>query len=115
MVGVAVAQFLGYLADGFVGAGEKDLAAHHRHLQDVLLSRLSCCLFDKVAEIIGRQAEFVGAILYCGEAVLARLTAGEIVHDDVLETGEQRALGRGMLHIVTVVNALCQHEQRNNQ
>lgn len=37
-------------------------------LADVVARRVSGRLLDDIAEIVGRHAEFVGAILHCGQA-----------------------------------------------
>lgn len=63
MVRIVEAEVIGNLAYGLVGFGELFLDFRHYGKLDVLGGSLASLLFYKVAEIVWRQAYFVGAIL----------------------------------------------------
>lgn len=88
MLGVLEAQFVCDLADGLLRV-EYQVFGNLRDFElDVFLCRLARLLFNQVAEIVGRQAEFRGAVFHRRESVLLSLSFCEIVVEQPFETGE---------------------------
>ena len=87
MLGVLEAQFVSDLADGLLRV-EHQVFGNLRDFElDVFLCRLARLLFNQVAEIVGRQAEFRGAVFHRRKAVLLSLPFGEIIIKQPFKTG----------------------------
>ena len=66
MLGILEAEVVGHLGDGFSG-GKTVLGKLDDELADVVACRVPGRFFDYIAEIVGRHAQFVGAVLHGGQ------------------------------------------------
>ena len=87
MLGVFEAEAVGYLGDGFP-CRQPVLGKLDDELADVVARRVSGGFLDDIAEIVGRHAEFVGAILHCGQANGILEAVFEIVAEQAVEADE---------------------------
>ena len=87
MLGVFKAEAVGPLGDGFP-CRKAVLGKLDDELADVVARRVSGRLLDDIAEIVGRHAEFVGAILHCGQANGILEAVFEIVAEQAVEADE---------------------------
>ena len=67
MLGIFEAEAVGDLGDGFP-CRQPVLGKLDDEPTDVVARRVAGRLFDDIAEVVGRHAEFVGAILHGGQA-----------------------------------------------
>lgn len=59
VLGILIAEGIGYLADGHVGKAEEVLGRIDHLVLDVLYGRLARLLLDEISEIVGREMELV--------------------------------------------------------
>ena len=88
MLRVLESQFVGDLPDRLVRIVQS-LLRRVDHLQlDILLRRLSRLLFQQIAEIVGRQADFVGEIAHRRQPLFRRGAGGEVIVQQLFEAGQ---------------------------
>ena len=87
MLGVFKAEAVGHLGDGFP-CRKAVLGKLDDELADVVARRVSGGFLDDIAEIVGRHAEFVGAILHCGQAEGQLEFVLEILTEQAVEADE---------------------------
>ena len=75
---VLEAQFVGYLGDGLVCAGNQLFGGVDEVVPDVLLGGLAGLFLEQVAEVVGREAHFVGKVFHGGQAFRLRQSALEV-------------------------------------
>jgi len=96
MVGVRETEFLGYLGHTHA-AQEQPLGPHDDETADVVLGALVQRIAHDVAKVARRQAQFTRAILHAGQATPLLLSSCIIVHQQLLETGQDVAACRRVL------------------
>ena len=84
VLGVFETESVGYLCYGIAG-GEQIFCQLYDVLPYVVACRIAGGFFYRIAEIVGRHAEFVGTVLYGGDAVYGMPAALEIVAQQRIE------------------------------
>lgn len=106
------AELVGDFADGQTGLNEQLLGTLDDGILNVALGGGAALLADQVAEIIGRQAGFIGKVGYRGQTVLFWMTVLEVLAQLLVESGEDVAVhlvARDELAVV-VAHAVVQEQ-----
>lgn len=112
MLRIRESQFVGYFADGLPGV-EYTLFGYIQHfLLDMLQCRHPGFFLHQVAEIIGRQAELIGALLHSRHSVFSRFVRCKIFVQQILETGQDIVVGILAGNELAVVKADAVIEQQ---
>ena len=92
MLRIFEAELVGDFADGQTGLNEQLLGTFDDSILNVALGGGAALFADQVAEVIGRQAGFIGEIGYRGQAVLFWMTVFEILLQMLMERGDDVAV-----------------------
>ena len=87
VLGILEAEPVGHLGYGFAGS-QSVLGKPDDEPADMIAGRVACGLLDDVTEIIGRQTQLVGAILYGRQTEGKLQPVLEIIPKQTLETDE---------------------------
>ena len=111
VLGIFEAEAVGHLGDGFP-CRQPVLGKLDDEPTDVVARRVAGRLFDDIAEVVGRHAEFVGAILHGGQAEGQLEFVLEIVAEQAVEADEDV----GVLYLpgdeLAVVETLAEVERQ---
>ena len=111
MLGILEAEAVGHLGDGFPG-GKTVFGKLDDELADVAARRVPCRLFDDISEIVGRHAEFVGAILHGGQAEGKLELVLEIIAKQAVEADEDVGVLNLSGNKLSVVEPLAEVERQ---
>ena len=87
VLGILESETVGHLGDGLSG-GQSVLGQADNKPTDVAARRLPGCLFDDIAEIVGRHAQPIGTVLHGGQSELQLKLLVEIVAEQAVEADE---------------------------
>ena len=112
MLRVFEAELVGDFADRQTGLNEQLLGTFDDSILNVALGGGAALLADEVAEIIGRQAGFIGKVGYRGQTVSFRMTVLEVLAQLLMEGCEDvtvHLVARDELAVV-VAHAVIQEQ-----
>ena len=88
MLGIVKAELLGCVGDG-LAADEEFLGALHEEAANDAGGSVACQLTDEVAEVVGREEEFLCAIADRGQTMLLLQGLAVVALQEIFKTGEQ--------------------------